>query len=409
MADTKLVDLTETSVVALDDVIYTVDVSDTTDAATGSSRKLSMSRGLGILNNVCQGRLTLSTGNAVYTPVAATPSSTDTGAETTTFATAHGWTTGTMATPSATGGGLTAGTTYYLNATSSTACSYHTTLANAEAGTSKVDLTASITAEIRPFGVQSTTIRFTPYNGNLISIYDGTRWKLYAFSELSLALGTLTSGKPYDVFIYDNSGTLTLEFLVWTNDTTRATALVLQDGIYVKTGATTRRYLGTFYTISTTVTEDSFTKRVLWNMYNREWRTMGVRAADASSWTYNSTTWHAANGGDTSLRLQFLIGVAGQVVMGDIRANASAAGIYNPFVSFGEDSTSAPIASVSYPYGEDSITITGFYVLCVPHLERAPAAGFHYWQWIEKTDGSITFYGSDAAGRNGGIFGKIET
>ncbi len=43
----------------------------------------------------------------------------------------------------------------------------------------------------------------------------------------------------------DSSGTPTLEALVWTNDTTRATALVRQDGVWSKTGALTRRYLGT--------------------------------------------------------------------------------------------------------------------------------------------------------------------
>jgi hypothetical protein len=69
------------------------------------------------------------------------------------------------------------------------------------------------------------TLYFTPYNGGLVSLHDGTRWKLYAFTERSLALSGLTSALPYDVFLFDNSGTLTLEFTAWTNGTTRATAL----------------------------------------------------------------------------------------------------------------------------------------------------------------------------------------
>ena len=48
---------------------------------------------------------------------------------------------------------------------------------------------------------------------------------------LMLALGTLTSGKPYDVFGYISGGALALELLAWTNDTTRATAVTLQDVI----------------------------------------------------------------------------------------------------------------------------------------------------------------------------------
>ena len=49
----------------------------------------------------------------------------------------------------------------------------------------------------------------------------------------SLALGTLTSGKNYDVFGYVSGGALTLESLVWTSDTARATAVTLQDGRYL--------------------------------------------------------------------------------------------------------------------------------------------------------------------------------
>lgn len=94
--------------------------------------------------------------------------------------------------------------------------------------------------------VNAKTIYCTPHNGNVISLYNGTSWILYESNEFSLALGTLTNNIPYDIFCYANSGVPTLEFLAWTNTTTRATSLVSQDGILVKTGATTRRYLGTF-------------------------------------------------------------------------------------------------------------------------------------------------------------------
>src|SRR3990167_7040004 len=104
----------------------------------------------------------------------------------------------------------------------------------------------------------ATSIYFAPFKGNRIGLYDGSSaWAIYTFTELTLALGTLTSGLPYDVFAYDSSGTVTLEALAWTNGTTRATALTTQNGVLVKTGATTRRYLGTFYTTATTTTESS--------------------------------------------------------------------------------------------------------------------------------------------------------
>lgn len=138
--------------------------------------------------------------------------------------------------------------------------------------------TANVTA--------AATVYFTPYKGNNISLYNGNGWVRYAFSELSLALGTISSGKPYDVFLYDNAGTLTLELLAWTNGTTRATALAYQDGVLCKTGALTRRYLGTFYTTATTTTEDSTSYRYLYNYYNRVYRNV----------FFQNTTGHTYNG-----------------------------------------------------------------------------------------------------------------
>ena len=107
----------------------------------------------------------------------------------------------------------------------------------------------------------ATSIYYTPYISNVISLWTGYRWQPIEFSEYTLALGTLTSGKPYDVFAYLSSGVLALEMLAWTNDTTRATAITIQDGRYCKSGDKTRLYLGTFYTTATTTTEDSENNR----------------------------------------------------------------------------------------------------------------------------------------------------
>lgn len=155
----------------------------------------------------------------------------------------------------------------------------------------------------------ATTIYCTPYKGNQIALYDGSSaWNTRTSAEFSLALGTLSSGKPYDVFCYDNAGTPTLEFLAWTSDTARATALVYQDGVLVKSGATTRRYLGTFYTTSTTQTEDSVANRYLWNYYNRVSRRMSFNDTTAS-WTYSTAAYRLRNNAAGN-QLFYLQGVA---------------------------------------------------------------------------------------------------
>lgn len=66
------------------------------------------------------------------------------------------------------------------------------------------------------------TIYYTPYTYNRIRIYDGTRWKLYTFTEKSLSV-TAVNGAVKSIFIYDNAGTLTLTDAYWTNSTVTIT------------------------------------------------------------------------------------------------------------------------------------------------------------------------------------------
>jgi hypothetical protein len=93
----------------------------------------------------------------------------------------------------------------------------------------------------------ATTIFYTPYTGNQISIWNGTQWGVRTFSELSLSLSGLTADTNYDVFIFDNSGTLTLEAIAWSDSgagtSARAIPLAWLDGVRVKS-TDNRKYLG---------------------------------------------------------------------------------------------------------------------------------------------------------------------
>ena len=250
------------------------------------------------------------------------------------------------------------------------------------------------------------TIYYTPYLHGGIRIYDGTRWKLYSFTEKSLSL-TATSGKNYDVFIYDNSGTLTLELsAAWTDDTTRADALTTQDGVYVKSGATTRLWIGTIRASGTNVTEDSAAKRFVWNAYNQVQRPMAALTA-AASWTYaTQATWRAMDN-DTALRLQWVCGLAGSlvdaaasVVVGGLTINDSAE------ISIGLDSTSSPTATQLFAYLYYIQTANGF---LTTKYQGFSALGFHYLQALERigsTAGTITFIGTQTEATSG-IIGSI--
>ncbi len=239
------------------------------------------------------GRLTLVSGVPVYAPtLAVAVSGQDTSADTITV-TAHGWAVGTMVTSSATSGGLTAGTQYYVGNVTTNTVSLHTTVAAAVAGTSKVDITGAVSATITSSGVANSTLYYTPYVHDGITLWDGANWRPITFSETSLALSGLTASLPYDVFAYLSSGALAIELLAWTSDTARATDVTLQDGRYCKSGDKTRLLLGTIYATGTTTTEDSLQYRYVSNVYNQIRATMQCSASGTH--TYNSTSWRNWN------------------------------------------------------------------------------------------------------------------
>jgi len=162
-----------------------------------------------------------------------------------------------------------------------------------------------------------TTLYFTPYQGNRVSLYNGVAWETFTFSELSLPLGTLIADTNYDVFIYDNAGTLALELgAAWSSNIARASALALQDGIYVKSGATTRRYIGTIRTTSATTTEDSLLKRFVWNRANSIGRDLYYE--DMVQHSYGSTA--RAWAGNNDACIQFVVGLAEELITANVGA-----------------------------------------------------------------------------------------
>lgn len=242
---------------------------------------------------------------------------------------------------------------------------------------------------------------YTPYSGNAISLYSGTAWVTRTFSEVTLAL-TLTSGKPYDIFAYDNSGVVALESLVWTNDTTRATALVRQDGVYCKTGALTRRYVGTIYSSGANTCEDSKAKRFVWNMYNRVPR--GLKSTDeaAASWNYTLANVRQANT-NAANQVDFVRGLDDDAVDCSILAgatNATGSTIYR--IGFGLDTTATFAADGVTGFGSLFSSISAKYV-------GLPGVGKHSLMWNEYSAaaGTTTWQGFSAGLQQIGIRGTV--
>jgi hypothetical protein len=275
-------------------------------------------------------------------------------------------------------------------------------------------LTATTAVPVTTANVSGvTSIFYTPYMGNRIALYDGTSsWLVRTFAEITISLVGLTASKPYDIFAYDNAGTVTIETLVWTNTTTRATALTLQNGVYVKSGATTRRYLGTVYINSSGgQTDDTLLKRYIWNYYHRVPRGLAVFET-TNSWTYTTNTWRQANGA-TGNQVEIMVGVAEVPLSLALRVGFShSAGAIRATVAIGQDSTSATPSATTGAWG--SVAPAGITFQSVAAIyETFPVVGYHFYPWMEisEASGTMTWYGdngSNAEGPNSGMVGSIE-
>ncbi len=248
------------------------------------------------------------------------------------------------------------------------------------------------------------TVYCTPYTGNRIALYDGAVWNVRTSAEFSLGLGTITNDLPYDVFCFDSGGTPTLEFLAWTSKTARATALVEQDGVLSKTGALTRRYLGTFHTTATTTTEDSAGKRLLWNYYNQRRRLL-QHLSSTASWTYTTATVRQSNA-DTANQVAAVVGWTGTCI--DLFSWSMCSNTNTGVAvegGIGIDSTTVFNSS-----GGTNVTAVINGVSTFPAtLTIMSAIGYHFYSWNEFSvaTGTTTFYGTDAPSGNLGLMGSI--
>jgi hypothetical protein len=229
----------------------------------------------------------------------------------------------------------------------------------------------------------ATTLYFTPFRGNRIATYSGALWSDNSFTEKSITLAGLTAGLPYDVFIVDS--TLALELTAWTNGTTRATALVTQDGVLCKTGSLTRRYLGTICIAATGQCEDSVSKRFVWNYYNQVERPLRV-VDTTNNWTWATTgTWRQARATATN-QVEFIHGVVERPVIARTQCYIDGGA---PSVGVGLDSTTVNSAQV----GNEMAAGRG---ICFATYTGYPAVGYHYLAWLEyNRSGTASYVGDD--------------
>lgn len=239
----------------------------------------------------------------------------------------------------------------------------------------------------------ATTLYFTPYQGNLVGLYDGSNWSINSFSEISLSLSGATANTNHRVWLYDNSGTLTLELEAWASDTSPTTAYVMTDGVPLKTGALTRRYLGDIRIKATGQCEDAEDFRGVFNAQNRVPRK--VRCFDTTnSWTYaGSGTWRSFNNSTTEGvgKVNVLVGMPDNFLMLKALQISNVGAAYYAYVGIGIDSATVNSADLT-PLAAPVNTV----LPAIAPYEGSTAVGWKSIYPLEtSTGGTMTFYGDN--------------
>ena len=261
---------------------------------------------------------------------------------------------------------------------------------------------AVTTADVSAAG----TVYMALYDGNQIALYTGARWTVVTSAQLSIAVSS-TAGRPFDIFCDYNGGTPALRITDWTTAPARATALTTQDGVLVQTGNLDWRYLGTARTISANQVSDSAAFRHLWNYYHRKERSMLV-VDTTNTWTYTTATIRQANG-STANQLDYVIGVAEDMIIARVASAAQNTGQVTVAVGVGLDTTSGN--SVGFIASRTTNPASNVNVTVSTDYQAMASIGRHYLVWTEYSvaSGTTTWYGDNGSGgiQQSGIQGSV--
>lgn len=178
-------------------------------------------------------------------------------------------------------------------------------------------------------------------------------------------------------------------------DNTRATALTTQNGVYVKNGDATRKYLGTCMTTNTSgQTEDTKKRRFCWNYYNRRQKLL-LASADTTYWSYLTATFRESNYGSSVgvSRFDYICGLAEDLISCYTQTQLFHDASAQMYSGIGID-VSTTTSSIS---GINSIGNATQYAEGRANYSGLPGLGYHSIRWLEKGPGNGTlgyFYGT---------------
>ena len=257
-----------------------------------------------------------------------------------------------------------------------------------------------------------TILYYTPYTGDYVALYNTVelRWDLFQFTQRSLSLSGLAANTNYDIFIWDSSGTLTLQAVAWTSSgagtSTRASSISQLNGIWVK-DSDKRRYLGVIRTTATAgQCEDSMQNRLVWNIQNQARRSI-LYSPGGSSYTYTTAAWRAVNN-NSSNRLNVVTGLGQPVqVLGGLITSGGGNPEPGGATGVGLNSSSVNSAQINT---DRTLTSDQFVLYCFAVIQ--PVAGYNQIIHLElgsSISGTFTVLPSGGSGNYGdGLVGLWE-
>lgn len=221
-----------------------------------------------------------------------------------------------------------------------------------------------------------------PYQGNIVTLLDSSDMPYHQpFTETSLALSGLTSGRPYDVFVYQSGKGVAIELsAAFAGATSRTDALATVNGVVVKSSNHTRLFVGTFYSTNTNETVDQAKKRFVWNNFNRMRQSVVSPVETTDTWSLNSGTIRQANNSAAN-RVEFVVGDDVSIVDVHLTAggHANGASAAEAGIGVGLDSTTTFIGHFGYMSGTSAVSLT----TSAGYTGLAGTAGYHAINWLE--------------------------
>lgn len=145
--------------------------------------------------------------------------------------------------------------------------------------------------------ISATSLKLVPYNGQFIRIAG----KVYAipFAGITISNAGLSASTSYYVYLYNNAGTLTLEFSTTGHVTDPSAGNI---GVEVKSSDSTRTLVGMVRTDASSQFRDSATNRYVASWFNRRIRSLQGSGTGGASTA--STSWVEIN---SASRVDFVV------------------------------------------------------------------------------------------------------